>query len=496
MEDMLTRVQGWLAPTDSQSKLRASLKLRTASTGKWYLQSAQYEAWKAGAIPFIWLHGLAGSGKTILSAGIINDLQEVCKNDPTKSLAFFFFDFNDAEKRDPTDMVKSLLSQVLHRCTIVPDAVRSLHATYESGRREAPVDQLLRALRETLELLSTPLIVLHALDECSSWNALFDIVLEMQGWGESVLSVLFTSRKEVMIEEALEDIVPQDHRSCLENRWVDKDIRTYIKERITKDKSFKRWHRDLETQKEIERTLGLKAGGMYSLPNSHTLSRLVLTIIRRFRWAACQLDTLARCLTRGRVRRALEEIPKTLDETYARTLCVIDESEYAEEALEILTWLTYAERPLTTTEVLQVTGILMDDELHFDEDEVLEEPVDILRICSSLVSIVADTKDSTGDSDDDVTNDEGFHSDTNPKSDLTYVRLAHFSVKEYLVSGRPCIARYRLQDQEPHDMLAKCCLVYLFRFHEDEWRSPDCETVFPLARYAASFWTQHARASG
>jgi DNA replication protein DnaC len=120
--------------------------LRTASTGKWYLQSAQYEAWKAGAIPFIWLHGLAGSGKTILSAGIINDLQEVCENDPTKSLAFFFFDFNDAEKRDPIDMVKSLLSQVLNRCTIVPDAVRSLHATYESGRREAPVDQLLRAL--------------------------------------------------------------------------------------------------------------------------------------------------------------------------------------------------------------------------------------------------------------------------------------------------------------------------------------------------------------
>jgi ankyrin repeat protein len=219
-------------------------------------------------------------------------------------------------------------------------------------------------------------------------------------------------------------------------------------------------------------------------------------MIRRFRWAACQLDTLAGCVTRGKVRRALRELPETLDETYARILCAIDTGEHAEEALKVLTWLTYARCPLTATEVLQVTGIMMEDTHRFDGDEVLEDPNDILRICSSLVSITTGTRGSSGVSYDDLTYGESFYGETNAESDVTYVRLAQFSVKEYLVSSRPCIPRYRLTGQEPNDMLAKCCLIYLLRFREDEWRDPGCEAMFPLARYAARYWTQHARTSG
>lgn len=266
---MPTRVQEWLAPTDPQSKLLVSLKLRTVGTGKWYLQSAQYEAWKAGGTSFTWLYGSAGSGKTILSAGIIEDIQEFCAKDPTKSLAFFFFDFNDVEKQEPINMVKSLLSQFLNRCNSVPDTVRSLYATCENRRREASQQQLLQALRETLELLPAPFVVLDALDECSNWDGLFDILYEMQSWGRDTLRVLLTSRKEVDIEEALEDVVAPDDGICLESRLVDRDIRTYVQERLAKDKSFKRWQRDSEIKKEIEGTLGRKANGMYGLPCSY-----------------------------------------------------------------------------------------------------------------------------------------------------------------------------------------------------------------------------------
>jgi hypothetical protein len=249
--------------------LRKSLKLRSADTGKWYIQGAQYEAWKVDGGSFSWLYGSAGSGKTILSAGIIEDLQGYCDVDPARSLAFFFFDFNDAEKQDPVNMVKSLLSQFLNRCDRVPDTVRSLYASCENGRREASHQQLLQALRDILELLPAPFVVLDALDECSNWNALFDILQEMQGWGKDTLRILLTSRKEVEIEEALEDAVPPDSRTCLESHLVDKDVRTYVQERLAKDKSFKRWQGDSEIKQEIERTLGRKANGMYSLPSSY-----------------------------------------------------------------------------------------------------------------------------------------------------------------------------------------------------------------------------------
>jgi hypothetical protein len=270
---MLTRVQEWLAPTDPHSKLQVSLKVRTAGTGKWYLQSDQYREWKAGRIPLTWLHGSAGSGKTILSAGIIEDMQGSCEKDPAKSLAFFFFDFNDVEKQDPVNMVKSLLSQFLNRCDSVPDTVRSLHATCEKERREASQEQLLQALRDTSKLLPAPFIVLDALDECSTWHTLHNILVEMQSWNRNTPRILITSRKEFEIEKALRCIVLPDDRTCLESSLVDKDIGTYVQGRLARDNSFERWQNDPKIREEIETTLGRKAGGMYSPPSSVAYSQ-------------------------------------------------------------------------------------------------------------------------------------------------------------------------------------------------------------------------------
>lgn len=215
---------------------------------------------------FTWLYGSPGTGKTILSAGIIEDLKGYCDIDPARSFAFFFFDFNDAEKQHPMGMVKSLVSQFLSQCTHVPEGVRALHATC---KREASGQQLLQALRDTLDLLPAPFVVLDALDECSSWEGLFEILQEMQRCRKDNLRVLLTSRKEVEIEEALEDVVPPGRRTCLESHLVDRDIRTYVQERLMRDKDFRRWQEDSNLKQEIEKTLGRKAHGMYSPPSSY-----------------------------------------------------------------------------------------------------------------------------------------------------------------------------------------------------------------------------------
>ncbi|OQO01379.1 hypothetical protein B0A48_12934 [Cryoendolithus antarcticus] len=57
------------------------------------------------------------------------------------------------------------------------------------------------------------------------------------------------------------------------------------------------------------------------------------------------------------------------------------------EAIKILTWLAYSERPLEIEELLEATGIFLDDVPRFDRDEILADPRDVLRICSSLVSM-------------------------------------------------------------------------------------------------------------
>ncbi|KAI7191295.1 hypothetical protein KC363_g3950 [Hortaea werneckii] len=392
--DLLVTIQQRLAPPDPFTNLHKALKLRSANTGKWYLQGDQFEAYKAQTSYFGWLYGSAGSGKTILSASIVDSLQHFCSKDPARSLAFFFFDFNDVAKQDANNMVKSLLSQFLQECTRIPDSAQRLSTA-------ASEQQLLHALRDVMETLPMPFVVLDALDECNDRDRLFEILEGVHSWGNKSLHMLVTSRKEVEIEDTLEDLVLSANRTCLESHLVDEDIRTYVHERLTEDKSFRRWQRDPEIQEEIEQTLGKQACGMFAVL-----------------FKICQ-------------------------------------------------------------KLFTIHG----DPI-FDKDEVLQDLRDILRICLSLVSIIPAVQDR-----------EKSNTDTRVEPTGEYIRLAHFSVKEYLVSTRPCLEKFSLLEKDSHDILATSCLVYLHRFQGEEWKDCNSEAKFPLAGYAAVHWTHHARVS-
>lgn len=201
----------------------------------------------------------------------------------------------------------------------------------------------------------------------------------------------------------------------------------------------------------------------------------------RFRWAVCQLDALGKCLSLHELREALRSLPKTLDDTYARILCSIDEYR-SENALKILQWLAYSARPLQIEEVAEVIAVDIECNPRFDSEKRFQEPRDVLTICSSLVTA------SVGAT-------EGPRSKTTGEQ----IRLAHFSVKEYLVSKRiqaGKASQYSIQEIRANGSIAETCLAYLLQF--DKPNSLSSQTVkatkeFPLARYAARYWTQHAR---
>ena len=133
----------------------------------------------------------------------------------------------------------------------------------------------------------------------------------------------------------------------------------------------------------------------------------------RFWWAACQLDVLSGCLSLVKLRQTLGSLPETLDETYERILCKIDPL-FKREVLHILQWLTYSLRPLSLEEVAEIVAFDVEAGYQFNDENRLAEPEDVLNMCSSLVISV----------------------EPDSESKVTMVRLAHFSVKEYLVSDR------------------------------------------------------------
>ncbi len=86
------------------------------------------------------------------------------------------------------------------------------------------------------------------------------------------------------------------------------------------------------------------------------------------------------------LRKALKSLPKTLDDTYVRILCTI-KAEYYSYAFKILQWLVFSVRPLSIQEAAEILAIDEEAERGFNPEYRLEDPRDILTICSSLVTI-------------------------------------------------------------------------------------------------------------
>jgi ankyrin repeat protein len=209
-----------------------------------------------------------------------------------------------------------------------------------------------------------------------------------------------------------------------------------------------------------------------------------LTWFLRFRWVACQLDELRKCAKLSELRKILKSLPKNLDETYERILLNVDEL-YKEDVRRVLQWLCFCAQPVTLEEMVEVLAVTFEDRPRFDVDQRYPEPEDILSRCSSLVSLSRTTPRWLDD--EDWLDDEARY-------ELT---LAHFSVKEYLISDRirnGAARGYRVTKNRADLFIAQTCLAYLLQFDTRyQWHQ---FTSFPLAKYAARRWIEHARSQG
>jgi hypothetical protein len=109
-------------------------------------------------------------------------------------------------------------------------------------------------------------IVLDALDECTDRTELMAILERIAGLKLEGSHLLVTSRKERDIESSLETIVDTHNTICLQSELVDRDIRTYVRQRLSNDKSLSKWHKDPSIRHEIETALMKGAQGMYVYP--------------------------------------------------------------------------------------------------------------------------------------------------------------------------------------------------------------------------------------
>ena len=186
----------------------------------------------------------------------------------------------------------------------------------------------------------------------------------------------------------------------------------------------------------------------------------------------CQLEILRHCFPPS-VRRVLDELPESLDETYERIIREIRKPNQG-PAHRLLQCLVVAVRPLRVEELAEVlaldfnTGGMPKLNLSWRWEDQEEA---VTSACSSLVMIVKD-------------------------GDSRVVQFSHFSVKEFLTADRLAestrdVSSYHIRLEAAHTSIAQACLGVLLRL--DDRVDDDNIESFPLARYAAEHWPTHAR---
>ncbi|KAK1984922.1 LOW QUALITY PROTEIN: pfs domain-containing protein [Colletotrichum cereale] len=447
-------VMKWLAPPDPSTNDNKALQQHYVGTGQWFLESEEYSRWKTTPKSSLWLHGIPGCGKTILSSTVIKDLGNT--KSFSESLLYFYFDFTDTSKQSLEKAIRSLIAQLYHSNLDVQTHLDSLYSSCKIASRQPNIDSLISTFGAMAQQMGEVWIVLDALDECQTRTGPKNEGLLQ--WVESILNLpqvnahlLVTSRPEHDIKSALEKYI--NNQIPLRSDLVTEDIRAYVHGTVRQHEGFKRWRTREKILDEIESHLMEKANGM-------------------FRWVSCQLDALEKCPDPLSLRQTLQSLPRTLDETYSRVLSTIP-PQFEQNAKRLLQFLTFSERPLRIEEAVDVITVVTTNKPRFNTKNRMPQPEEISIYCSSLVAVVT-------------------RASKNGENEVKELQLAHFSVKEYLISDRlEQNISGAFKELLARASIAEVCLSYLLDL--DHCLSlPEIGQSYPLAQYAARYWMSHA----
>ncbi|RYN62891.1 hypothetical protein AA0118_g4972 [Alternaria tenuissima] len=94
-------------PEDS---FRTNTRIRHATTGFWLTGTDEFTKWMQGSNLHLWLSGIPGAGKTILSSLIIQQCLKEATDD--RAVAFFYCDYKNSKSQDMVQILSSLASQL------------------------------------------------------------------------------------------------------------------------------------------------------------------------------------------------------------------------------------------------------------------------------------------------------------------------------------------------------------------------------------------------
>lgn len=262
IESTLKTANTYSKSAEIQSTLQ-SVSLDINEAGQWFLENSKFQYWRNNCGSLLWVYGLPGSGKTVLSASVINYLESnLAQENVSKVVLHYYFDIQESKKAENSRPLGCMLRSFLIQLSRTHDYMsEDLYKRLRTFRGELCESKLGEMLFQMTALHLDVKIVIDALDEMEDRQreTVCDWITKTLKLHPDRFSFLVTSRRERDIEEQL-------HRKCkfLETLEMSAgcDIEKYVLARIKgyQPNKGQRWSE--ESLRKIQDVLLRRANSM------------------------------------------------------------------------------------------------------------------------------------------------------------------------------------------------------------------------------------------
>ncbi|KAN0068811.1 hypothetical protein V8E54_012980 [Elaphomyces granulatus] len=451
------KLLGWLSPIDYAGLQSDTLRKRQAGTGEWFLKSTPFIEWLEGKKKTLFCPGIPGTGKTMIASIVVDHLKTYFPEDETGH-AFLYCIYKRQENQEVDNLLASLLGQLaLWKKPIIPQAIREWYNRHlRGGNPGLSRNEICGALCSIIRTYSRTFIIIDALDECKTdqiRNELLSEIYKLQEGSDIRLMVTFRP-----------SIEPESPSSMakLEIRAYEGDIEQYLSSRISALRTVVQKNNEL--QRKIRDRISALVDGMYV--RLHPPS-LIIHSFSRFLLAQLYINSLTDKVTEKQIDTALDNMKmgkEGLDKAYDDTVNRIENQQQGirELAKNMLFWIVFAKRPLTTEELRHALAV--EPGTRSLDMRNLCPVEDMVSSCTGLVTV-------------------------NRESNT--IGLVHYTTQEYFQHRR--LEAFRDVNR---DIIGASCLTYLSYDVFAKGHLPDSKLKSLLQqnlfyRYAAQNWASH-----
>jgi hypothetical protein len=222
-----------LSALDYAAQHRRLRHLRHTGTCNWLLKDTGFKAWlHAQTSSCFSCYGIPGSGKTVLSASIAEELAPVL-SEPHFALCYYYCDYSDVNSLDASTVIGTLIRQLLEKTNIPEDLEAHILSSYDDITTSLPLHDLLDIFEKALKLFSTCLIVVDGIDELprESQFTIVGALKSIMSIDKTLIKTLVSSRSEENdIRRALRG--PNFYSIEISPANISNDIRLFINDEV------------------------------------------------------------------------------------------------------------------------------------------------------------------------------------------------------------------------------------------------------------------------